>query len=291
MIAQAVAQDRPPLHTYEPREERSFWLGGIHLTTALYGSRHGDWSSRQFTLPPDESKECLDRYGVVFEERGVHTVRALVMQFNARMVGRTQFRQDGVRAGRHNLYRNTKYPGEGLLLRASETALLTPSNCANGVLTFKDRCAVIHFGRWSLFDKLLVEHGRRDPEREHESILYAALQWLGVRTEEDARRVEAVLFWGTHLDDFRHPVVDSPHAGINLSLRNYLRSDLGLEPRIVDEKYYGLDLLRAGRLQLNKKGVPPKNIVSDFSYLPKTGVWRDGGTGKERNAVLVTRHN
>lgn len=283
---------RPPLHTYEPRAQRNFKLDRVHLTVALYGSKDGDWSSRRLALPPSLSKEYRDRMGVVLKEQYTGNVYALVMprEFNARMVGRKHFRQDGVWAGYHQIYRNAKYPGEGLLLEHDEATWLTPSNCATAILTLDGRCAMVHFGRWSLFDRCLVEHGYRDPTREHESILYAALEYLGVQNEEDAARVVVALFWGARPEHFLHPVIDSPYAKINQSLHKHLRADLGLDPSIRENRYFGLDLLRVARLQLNKRGVPPKNIDTDCGYLPPTGVWQDGAAGKPRNAVLVIRH-
>ena len=293
MNTAALVKDRPPLHTYEPRAQRNFKLESAHLTVALYGSKDGDWSSRQFSLPHDLSKEYRERVGAVLKEQHAGNVHAMVMprEFNARIVDQAHFVKDGVYAGGYKLYRNVGCPGEGLLLVPNESAWLTPSNCGTGILTLEGRCVVVHFGRWSLFDRCLVEHDYRDPNREHESVLYAALEYLGARTKEDAARVVAAFFWGAHPGDFPHPIVDSPHAGINLSLRNHLRSDLGIDPPIHGGRYFGLDLLRVARLQLNKRGVPHKNIDGTFSYLPKTGVWRDGTAGTPRNAVLVIRHN
>ncbi len=293
MNTAAVAKVRPPLHTFEPRAQRNFKLNGVHLTVALYGNKYGDWSSRQFSLPPDLSKEYCNRAGTVLAEQGARNVHALVMprEFNARIVDQVWFGRDGVQAGDHMLYRNLAFPGEGLLLAPGEAAWLTPSNCGTGILTLEGRCVVVHFGRWSLFDRCLVEHGYRDPNREHESVLYAALEYLGAKSKEDAARVVAALFWGAHPGDFPHPIVDSPHAGINLNLRNHLRSDLGIDPSIQDGSHFGLDLLRVARLQLNKRGVPHKNIDGTFSYLPKTDVWRDGAAGMPRNAVLVIHHD
>ncbi len=292
MNTAALAEARPPLHIYEPRMQRNLMLDRVHLTIALYGNKDGDWSSRHLALRPELSQEYRTRMGSVLREQGAGNVHTLIMprEFNARIVGKEHFRQDGVWAGDHELYRNPEHPGEGLLLEPGEAAWITPSNCATGILTLDGRCAPVHFGRWSLFDQCLVEHGHRNPDREHESVLYAALESLGVRNKEDAARVVAILFGGAHPADFPHPVVDSPHAGINLSLRDYLRSDLGLNLVTREGGYFGLNMLRIARLQLNKRGVPHKNIDT-WDYLPPNGVWKDGAAGKPRNAVLVIRRS
>lgn len=290
-ITVALTKARPPLHTYEPLLQHNLNLNGVHLVVALYGSRHGDWSSRQFGLPPEQSGKYCGRVGAVLRDQHARNVRVLVLpsQFNARMAGPEHFQHDGIHAGGHILYRNAKYPGEGLLLEPGQTAWLTPSNCGTGILILDGRCTVVHFGRWSLFDRQMVEHGRRDVDREHESILYAALESLGVRTQEDAARVVAILCWGAHPGDFPHPIIDSPHATINQSLHKHLRADLGIDPVVREGKYYGLDLLRCARFQLNKRGVPHKNINTNVGYLPRDGVWHNGAPGEARNGVLIVR--
>jgi len=270
-------------------------MGKTRFTVALFGSRYGDWSSRQLALPPEISAQYLNRVGAVLQslQAGRTFLPNMPSPFNARMVGLSglMLERNKIPAGSYALHRDPDNPGEGVMLFPGEAVLFTPAGCGTAVLTYESRCVVFHFGRWSLFDRQLVETGVRDPARRHESIVHAALEYLGVRTEADAARVVVALYWSIHPDDFPHPVVDSPHAEINRSLHKYMRADLGLNPCIWEGGHYTLDLLKVVRLQLNKRGVPPKNINTDDGYLPKNGVWCDGAADKPRNAVLVIRRD
>jgi hypothetical protein len=270
----------------EAHSYQRFRLGDILLKARMY-SKPLNGSLSQLVSPDPHTREMFSRLlGDIHHEVQIGKAYApSPIKFTDRIADPDELTVP-VPIGKYTLYRNPERPADGVPLKSGEGCFISPSSCPTTVMVSGDKALVLHTGRDCLIDRHGLEHGSPAPGREHGSIIFTALHYLG-----KPEQVQVKVLWSTPPHLFVHDLDHPTYGKINERMHHVVTRLWGSDSVPKRGNKFHLDLPKLVRDQCMSRGVPEDNIDLRHAYQPPSGTWLDGKAGTPRNLVVVSRHS